>query len=311
MTDQLELIQQPVHDRTKHLGGSEIAVLFGCPGFNDGPQTPLELYEEKVSGIEQDVHSQEQEKRLSRGKRLESWVLENLEEERGIFATYRNRRHYHPSESWMTAEIDFEWMLDDGTLCNGEIKTPWYMSDNWGDEGTDEVPLHVALQNLWGLMVTGRSLCLVVAQIRDTLKTYEVRYDDALTAEIMKRAKSFWFDHVLKLVPPPAQSVRDTERLIMRYGKSFVSQADNATIEAVIKLNGIKSAQKRLADKAKEYEADIKSAFLAAAESAGVADGAKKMQMNDSSGKKVCTLSYRHREPYTVAACDYIELRTK
>ena len=294
-------------DRRHFLGGSEIGSIFGVNPW----QTALDVYEQKIAPeyVIPEVEPK-REKLYRRGKRLEPWVMEMLEEERGIFIQKRNQRYSDPEYPWMACEIDFEYMDTIG-LCNGDVKTvnP-FAAGEWGEEGTDEIPLSYCLQFHWGMMVTERPSCLVAVLIgADDLRVYEVKRDEELIAEIRGRALDFWMNHVQKKVPPPVQTVGDTHKMLFKYG-GFPVVNDLEVMATLHDLRTIKESEKEVKKLKEECELKIKRRLLVLAEAAGVSDAPKKFTIQDVTGKRTASLSYEHRSGYVVKETDYWILRT-
>lgn len=307
MKPEVEEVRLTPIDRRSFLGGTDIASLFEVSPW----KTAYALWEEKTA-TEAPVEEiePEREKRLRRGKKLEPWVLELLEEERGIFVQKRNQRYTDREHSFMSCEIDFEYM-DDLGVCNGDIKTiSPFAAGEWGQEGTDEIPLYYCLQFMWGLMITERPKTLVAAMIgADDMRVYEVRRDEDLIGEIRGRAVTFWRENIERGIPPPPENVRDTHKILAKYG-GFVSPGNEQVWHSIRRLKGIKAAQSRL-DKVKDqYEMDVKRFLVIEAEVAQIVDAPKKFQINGPDGKKMATLAMQHRSGYTVQPTDFLVLRT-
>lgn len=294
-------------DRRGYLGGSDIGAIFGVNPW----ATALDVYEQKVAPelIKPEV-TPAREKLYRRGKRLEPWVMEMLEEERGIFIQKRNQRYNDDEFPWMACEIDFEYVSDVG-LCNGDVKTVSpFACKEWGEEGTDEIPLSYCLQFHWGMMVTGRPSCLVAVLIgADDLRVYEVKRDDELIGKIRERALSFWNGNVLAKVPPPPQTIGDTHKMLYKYGGFPVANDP----EIIGLLANLRQCKKAVADAKKvqdDYELEIKRRLLVLAEASGVTDTPKKFTILDMTGKRTASLSYEHRSSYVAKASDFWILRT-
>lgn len=295
-------------DRRGYLGGSDIGVIFGVSQW----KTAYELWVEKTAEefAVPEVEPQ-REKLYKRGKRLEPVVIEMLEEERGITVLRRNQRYQDPELSWAWAEIDFEYADDmEPDICNGDVKTIHpFAAGEWGDEGTDQFPTHYCLQFMWGLMVTGRSMCLVAALIgADDLRIYQVRRDDELIAEMRRRASEFWTKNILAKVPPPPQNVQDTQKMLQRVG-DFVSPGCEEVWEAIRRMKGFKEAAKRLNHKEEEQKLIVHKRLLEEAEAMTLKGPPKQFVVNDASGKKLATLSMQNRKAYTVKESSFMVLR--
>ncbi len=294
-------------DRRHLLGGSEIGAIFGVSPY----KTAYDLWEEKTAPefVVPEIEPK-REMLYRRGKKLEPWVMELLEEERGIFIVKRNQRYNDPEFAWMTAEIDFEYM-DTMGMCNGDVKTvsPFAASE-WGEQGTDEIPLHYCLQFHWGMMVANRPSCLVAVLIgADDLRVYEVKRDDELIAEIRKRAVQFWTGHVEKRVAPAPQTAGDTHKILFKYG-GFPVQNDPEIMSSLVNLRTVKKTEKEVELLKKQYELEIKRRLLVLAEASGLTDTPKKFTINDMTGKRTASLSYEHRSGYSVGPTDFWILRS-
>lgn len=295
-------------DRRSTIGGSDVAAIFGVSPW----KTAFDLYEEKTAAeFVQPTVEPQREKLFRRGKFLEPWVLKMLESERDIFIVKHNQRYEDPEYPWMSCEIDFEYQSDAG-LCNGDVKTvsPFAAGD-WGEEGTDDIPISYCLQFMFGLMVTGRPSCLVAVLIgADDLRVYEVKRDEELIAEIRRRVVQFWTDNVLAKVPPPPQTIGDTNKILFKHG-GFVSPGDEVVWESVTKLREVKAQLKALESEKTEHELAIKRYLVVQAEAMQVVGSPKKFILNDSSGKALVTVGMQHRSAYSVPESDFLVMRIK
>lgn len=294
-------------DRRKFLGGSDIAPIFNVSQW----KSAYDLWEEKTAPefIAPEIEPK-REKLFRRGKKLEPWIMELLEEEQGIFINKRNQRYQDEEYSWMTAEVDFEFMAEEGE-CNGEAKTvsPFAAKD-WGESETDEIPLGYCLQAMWGLMITKRPMTMVAPLIgADDLRVYRVKRDEELIAAIRQKAVQFWTGHVVPKIPPPAVTVSDVHKVLFKYG-GFPIAWDDSLGESLRKLRETKAAAKELKGIQEEIELEIKRSLLVKAEAAGLTDTPKKFVMNDVTGKRLASFSYEHRAGYAVKETDYWILRS-
>lgn len=202
-------------DRTKFLGGSDIAAVVGLSPWT----TPLKLARIKRGetyhyGTGEVVHNEEREamrKRvLMRGHRWEGAVRDMLTEaliERGheVKVIGVNRRFQDKEHPFLACEIDYEMELD-GVLVNGEIKTVHpFKAKEWGEEYSDEVPVHYTAQVLHGMGITGRPRTVFgVLFGADTMVPYVVERDDEMIAELRAKAVEFWNRFVIgDEVPDP------------------------------------------------------------------------------------------------------------
>ena len=238
-------IYQP--DRRTYLGGSDTAAILGISPW----KTAYQLWCQKV-GIIPEKEDTEKAKIFARGKRLEPVVLAMMEDEGLIKVTARGQRYQDAELDYLAAEIDAESGSD-----NVEIKTVSHYADkDWGEPGTDDIPIYYAAQVMHGLMVTGRERCIVGALIGlDDLRVYEVRRDDDLIASIRQREIEFW-RLVQEQTPPPIESAEDA---------TFAwPQSDDSAVEATMDLVGkadellsIKRAIKEMESREEELKGSI------------------------------------------------------
>ena len=169
-----------VLDRTTYIGGSAIASIIGVSPW----ATPLDQYMKMLLG-EQPI-TPEKAKFFRNRKDQEPIIARRLEREYGVVVTKLSldehpNRYQDAEHNFMAAEIDYEFEMSeavranfparldfaaipDGTLCNGEIKTVHpFAAGNWGEQGTEELPIEYAAQCMWGLGITHRPACLVGA----------------------------------------------------------------------------------------------------------------------------------------------------
>lgn len=219
----------PLSPTRGYIGGGNIAGILGLSPF----RTPLDEYLLIVNEL-QDELTPEQAEFFEDRRDLEPWAAKKFTRKTGLAIVRTNVRYQDAEFEWARAEIDFE--PEDGS--NGETKTvhPNAVSA-WGDpDAGDEPPLYVTAQAMWGLGVTGRSLCYVQALIGfDDHRIYEIRRDDELIAEIRRQSADFWRFYVVPRRPPPPTNVEDLLRLYKTdTGRAVEADADICdTLEAL------------------------------------------------------------------------------
>lgn len=308
-----KVIQAELPDRRGFLGGTDIASIFGVSPW----KTAYDLFEEKTAPIQlpppEPSPAQEKSARLlRRGKKLEPWVCEMLEEETGIFIRKRNQRYTDPEYPFMQCEVDFEFTGDDGDECNGDIKTVSpFAAGEWGQEMTDEIPVHYLCQFMWGLMITGRPLCMVGVLIgADDLRVYRVQRDEELIAEMRKRAVHFWIVNVLKKVAPSAQTITDCNKILRKLGGFVVLGSENIW-NLVAKFKAAKQSEKDAKAIRDSLEMEIKEYLAIQSQVAGYEKTPNRYTLLGPDGHRaVLTCFLQHRAGYTVEPSDFYVMRT-
>jgi putative phage-type endonuclease len=253
-------MKDPEHlgDRSKYLGGSEVAAIYGLSPY----KTPVELWREKTGRAEREVFDVKKERILARGKRLEPVIIEMVidkltEQGHEVELLATNQRYKDALTPYLSCEIDFELLLD-GEHINGDCKTViGFQRKKWGEEETEEVPIHYAAQFMYGLGITGRQKCLVAALIGlDDVAIYWVYRDQETIDAITGKARDFWENCVLADVAPDPIKFDDIKLLYPNDNGRSVE----ATPEIKDKVNDlriVKDSIKQLEEKAELLTLDI------------------------------------------------------
>ena len=244
------------HDRAEWLaqrrngiGASDIAAVLGISPW----KTPLQLYLDKRG----ELPPQEDAPQLRRGRMLEPLVLDFYADETGHQVT-RQQECVVGAEPWMLATLDGFDAVDNAPV---EAKTVSpFLAKEFGEHGTDEVPLHYAAQVHWQMMLTDASKGYLAALIGiDDFRIFTLLRDHELESLMIARATEFW-QRVLDGNPPDPSSELDIKLLHPRDTGSSI-EATPEIADAVAELAALKAQAKDI--EAKEGLADMKiKAFM-------------------------------------------------
>ena len=206
------------------IGGSEVGAILGISPF----ATPLDVWRKKV--LKQEDEDQGPVSATGAGKRFEPHIL----------AAYRatlpeGSRMWTPERSvdgWKRYSPDA--LAEVGGWQRVVDAKSTIMAKEWGDDGSDEVPLYCAAQVTWymdffgieeadfpvikwphqtGLRnVIGLSPAEIVEAIG--IQVFRVAYSPSFAKLIREKTDAFWNQHVLPEVPPPAMDLEDAKRLV-------------------------------------------------------------------------------------------------
>ena len=239
-------------DRTKYLGGSDIGAILGFSKY----RTALEVWLEKTGRVVNQVDNLP----VRFGTFAESFVASEYATQTGYALVHSEQGVAHPKYPFMVGHIDrfvFEGDSDAAPSINAlfnsdgscsashllECKTasPFNQSE-WGELGTDEVPMSYLVQCLWYLALTDLERCDVAVLFGNSdFRIYEVYRDKELEDLIIDKAASFWNDYVQKDLPPPAQCESDYQQLFNKEVSGKVVEADLAICELTKKLQILNS----------------------------------------------------------------------
>ena len=226
-------------DRTKYIGGSDIGAILGLSRF----RSPLEVWMEKTGKAVKQLDSLP----LRFGSFAEEFVASEYSRSTGFELMHDESIHIHPEHSFMSAHID-RFILGDGVgsppnrILECKTANPFARGE-WGEPGTDQVPMSYLCQCIWYMAVTGIEQCdLAVLFGNSDYRIYEVARDLELEALVIEKALHFWNEYVLKDTPPPAQTEGDYQSLFKKSDSNKTVEANPKTMELMRQLQSL-SAQ--------------------------------------------------------------------
>jgi putative phage-type endonuclease len=225
-------------DRSTYLGGSDVAPILGISPW----RTPLDVYLDKIQPRKEETDPGRL-KVLNRGKRMEPYVIDLLAEETGLEIIRRGERYLDPDLDFIAAEIDAEAATGE----NIEIKTVSpFKAREWGEEQSDEIPLHYAAQAMHGMMVTSREVCVFGVLIGgDDFRVYRIERDDVTIDAIRQKEIEFWSRIQARQAPEPS-TVSDVFRLFGTKDSGLAVETSESLQADVIALKSLKDDAKRL-----------------------------------------------------------------
>ena len=224
-------------DRSKYLGGSDIGAILGLSRF----RSPLEVWMEKTGKEVKKLDSLP----LRFGSFAESFVASEYSRSTGFDLIHDESIYVHPEYSFMSAHID-RFVLEGGACAPSRIlecKTanPFSLGD-WGEAGSDEVPLTYLCQCLWYMAITNLNrVDLAVLFGNSDFRIYTMNRDLALENTLLEKASLFWNDYVIKDTPPPAQSEADCQTLFSKGNSAKSVEAKAETLGLTKRLQQLNS----------------------------------------------------------------------
>jgi len=239
-------------NRTNYLGGSDIGAILGLSKY----RTALEVWLEKTGRATNIVDNLP----VRFGSFAEAFVAREYAAQTSSTLVHSESGVIHPQYPFMVGHIDrfvFEPgngrntervdLFDEDGSCTAsyllECKTasPFNQSD-WGELGTDEVPMSYLVQCLWYLAITNLERCDVAVLFGNSdFRIYEVYRDKELEDLIISKAVDFWNAYVKADTPPPAQCEADYQQLFKRTVTGKAVEADHAINELTHKLQLLNS----------------------------------------------------------------------
>ena len=172
--------------RCQGVTASEIAVLLGISPYD----SPFSLYHRKRGTIDAQADSD----MMERGRVLEPYIRDKFRELHPEFAVEGDGRELYASveRSWQMATPDavvYARDTDSDISWSGHAVLECKVdggSDDWGEEGTSEIPVHYRAQVLWQMDVMGVDVAYVAClRVRDwRIREYVIELDDDARADL-------------------------------------------------------------------------------------------------------------------------------
>jgi putative phage-type endonuclease len=205
------------------IGGSDIAALLGLSPY----KSPLELWAQKVGHpmrkTSEGVH-------LRFGQFVEPFVALEYERLTGFHTVEHIEPLLHPEYEFMYGHVDrlvvpspempavFDGIVMAEVLLECKT-TSVFNKDEWGEEGSDQVPNAYLLQCAWYMAITGCTKADIAVLLgNQDFRVYRIIRDKELENMLIDQAKKFWEEYVRPCVAPPPQSVNDA-RILYPYDK--------------------------------------------------------------------------------------------
>ena len=208
--------------RSKGLGSSDAPVVMGVSPW----KTRLKLYHEKVDGVVSD----ESNFATERGNRLEPVARTQFELLKGL--NYEPKLFVHHDHDWLRASLD-GYNEETNTIL--EIKCPGKEDHETAKSGS--VPEKYIWQLEHQLLVSGALYVNYYSFDGENGELVEYYSDHSKRKVLFEEEMSFWFNHVLKKIPPALSkddvlTISDGEAILL-FGeyKKYKAISDEATKE--------------------------------------------------------------------------------
>ncbi len=249
--------------RRNYIGSSDAAAILGLDPF----KSAYDVWLEKTADIEPDTSSEAAEI----GNWIEPLLCKWAEDQVGWRMRMSPDTFVSPC-GILAANLDA--IEDDDEPTHFIEAKSTGLADDWGDEGTDQVPPRVVTQTaiafacVPSLRVAWIPLLLGKHGLRR--KLYRVNRDYGIVDAVADKCRAFWRDHVLTRTPPPgtapnldllARIRREPESCVDLDDTSLLDQWEDAKAKAKEADEAVDAAKARLI------------ASLGAAESGRLADG--------------------------------------
>lgn len=183
--------------RNRGIGSSDAAAILGLDAY----RSPYDVWLEKTGQLEGGFEGNEA---TEIGNMVENSLLDWAAAETGHPIT-KNQRRVHSSRI-LASSCDA--LARDTPLVGYEAKTagivnPFSANDEWGDEGTDEIPMRYIVQCHHQMVCAGTNVVFVPALIGGRGRVlYQINRNATLASGMEEALIAWWRNHVERMVPP-------------------------------------------------------------------------------------------------------------
>lgn len=290
---------QWLQKRRSYIGASDTAILAGFSKWS----TPLEIYLDKIGQLPEKEMTMAQKM----GLKMEPIIADLYMEATGNVLELCEEHQTHPDYPFIGANPDRRTVGSPASsTINVQLKKAAFRSDDWGEQGTDQIPTDYMIQVQHEMLVTGQTLThLPVFFLQgQEFCYYVIERNAAIIEDIIMICSDFW-RHVQDRVPPEPdfkhESTPDLIKRLYKLDESLTVEAPAADIPTLqLTIAAYKEAGKK-AEAIKKEREGYKAQLLAA--------------MKDAAALKVGELTLTrktvHKDAYTVGAVDYVDFRVK
>jgi putative phage-type endonuclease len=290
---------------------SEIAIVMGISPY----ESPFSLYWQKVNDWRWDGNEY-----TSAGQHLEPSIADWWAAQNPGRVVHPAGLYCHPERPWQLATPDrficdpqwhdnpfpdnpnyeYDHIQDAAIEALLECKWVAYSWDGWGEEGTDEVPVHYRAQALWQLDVLGVDEVHFAALGPGGFRSYLVRRDEADLA-VMRKAGEDFVRRLTEGDPPPLDSHTATlgalKRLHPEVGDGEIAVSGTLAVGYTAARMKRKEAEESIA----ECEAEIR-ALLGSTYARAVWDGRTVASRSVFEQRRIDSARLRKEQPEVAEA---------
>jgi putative phage-type endonuclease len=190
--------------RKQGIGGSDAAAILGLNPW----VSPFDVYLDKL-GLKEEKEDTEA---MRQGRDLEEYVARRFVEATGKEVKKEPRILQHPEHEWMLANVD---RLIVGENAGLECKTTSTLNTKPFRQG--DYPPQYYVQCMHYMAVTGAERWyLAVLVLGREFHVFEIERDEDEIAALVEAERCFWFEHVIKKVPPAPDGKPATTEALKR-----------------------------------------------------------------------------------------------
>lgn len=183
-------------ERRTAVTATDAAAIVGVSSY----ATPLDVYLEKVGERPEIVQTE----RMEAGNRMQRPIIDWWAERAGVMVEHADPFTFQRSKELSRIGASLDARLADGSRSPVDAKNIGWKTAEWGEEGSDQIPLAYAVQLAVQMYVTRTTTAyLPVLFGGNELVAFVLHRDPELEAGLVDQMTSFWTRYVETRTPPP------------------------------------------------------------------------------------------------------------
>jgi len=299
------------------ISASRSSAILGLSPYMTPVQVWLQIMEENFPGFCNDNNFElpiiEDNPSMVFGRGFEDALVYITEKNNGIKITDREKSFI--KKDYISCHVDG---ISESLLIENKSTSEFFFNDNFGEENTDQVPINYQLQVQHALYCTGLKDCLMTVLVFpkrpdkmiedgidiDTIdkikwieilnemkyiKTFKIQANKKLQSSMVKKYKDFWFNNVLKKIPPEPIDISDIKSLVREPSGTII--ADESIERQMSEYKNITEEIGQggsLRKRANQIRLDVLQ-YMKSAEKKLDDDSDQKWILRGSDGKKIAT----------------------
>lgn len=229
------------------IGGTDISAILGMNPWRSAHDVYL-----KQIGEAPEI---EQTDRMAWGLILETPISAEYQRRHQEYLVLPHEKIKHQHLNYIGGSPDRVCKVGLDIVRGLEIKTAGWKDDQWGDDGTDEIPPHYLMQCVWyGGLFNGLDCDVAALFGGSEYHEYSIKFDSELWNMMVEAAVKFHADHVQKRIPPEATSTDMTRNWIKRKYAKNTLPLKHATSNEEVLISEYRHMKTLAEDHAKEVE---------------------------------------------------------
>jgi predicted phage-related endonuclease len=242
--------------RVGGLGGTDVTALLGASKW----RTPIDVWQAKVDpqsvpDIDNEIlwfgRALEPVIRARYALRFNCEVVDPVD----IGKFFPNSKRWKDQtlvvgrEPWMLGAAD-GWIPS--VMHGFEAKNVGFKTEDWGEEGSDDIPVAYYLQSAWYNQVYDSRGWNVAPMFNGhKLSQYRIPRDGDLEHDMYEAARAFWFDFIVPKIEPPVDQTESYGRYLARKFSlntgTIIKDPSPEIIDWTVKMKAAEDAEKAAA----------------------------------------------------------------